>query len=76
MPLYEYHCQDCDKDIELLMQRFDDSPVCPECGSKKMTKLLSVIGSPVTGENSLQRSASEGETCGRPQCARGCMFEN
>jgi len=30
MPLYEFHCQDCEKDVELLMQRFDDSPVCPE----------------------------------------------
>ncbi|MCU0709077.1 MAG: zinc ribbon domain-containing protein [Pirellula sp.] len=76
MPLYEYHCETCDKEFELLIQRRDDSPLCPECGSKKLTKLLSVIGSPVIGENAGQRSAATSETCGRPQCARGCMFDN
>lgn len=74
MPLYEYHCQNCQQDVELLLQRHDDSPVCPECGSQKMTKLLSVIGAPVQGNSTTQRSDSDGGTCGRPQCARGCMF--
>lgn len=76
MPLYEYRCQECKKDVELLLQRYDDAPICPECGSKRMIKLLSVIGSPVTGDSGSQRSTSEDETCGRPQCARGCMFGN
>jgi hypothetical protein len=39
-----------------------------------MTKLLSVIGAPVQGNSATQRSDSDGGTCGRPQCARGCMF--
>lgn len=76
MPLYEYHCEACKKDAELLVQRHDASPRCPECGSDRMKKLLSVVGSPVIGERSTSRSNSDGETCGRPQCARGCMFGN
>jgi putative FmdB family regulatory protein len=76
MPLYEYHCEACEKDVELLLQRHDTSPRCPECGSKEMKKLLSIVGSPVIGERAGSRSNSDGETCGRPQCGRGCMFGN
>jgi putative FmdB family regulatory protein len=74
MPLYEYHCQSCKRDVELLLQKHDDSPICPECGSRKMTKLLSAIGAPVLGNGASQRTDSDAGTCGRPQCARGCMF--
>jgi putative FmdB family regulatory protein len=76
MPLYEYHCEDCDRDSELLVKNIESRPECPTCGSRSMTKLLSVIGAPVVGDRSSQRSASESELCGRPQCARGCMFDN
>jgi putative FmdB family regulatory protein len=76
MPLYEYQCQDCKKDVELLVQRHDDAPLCPVCGSKKMTKLLSVIGAPVVSQSTTPRARSDGETCGRPQCARGCALGN
>ncbi len=40
MPLYEYQCRKCEKRFELLV-RSDDQPVCPECGSKELTKLFS-----------------------------------
>ncbi len=40
MPLYGYHCADCDKDSELLM-RASDVAVCPHCGSQKMDRLMS-----------------------------------
>jgi putative FmdB family regulatory protein len=40
MPLYSYHCAECDKDSELLM-RSDDKAVCPACGSEKMERLPS-----------------------------------
>lgn len=40
MPLYSYHCADCDKDSELLV-RSDDKIVCPACGGEKMERLPS-----------------------------------
>jgi putative FmdB family regulatory protein len=49
MPLYEYECIDCTKQVEILVSKPDAKPDCPECGSKKLTKLLSVIGAPVAG---------------------------
>ena len=42
MPLYEYECSACGHRFEQI-QRFSDPPieVCPNCGEKKVQKLLS-----------------------------------
>jgi len=42
MPLYGFHCQDCDTNAELLIGA-SDTPVCPKCGSAKMERLMSRI---------------------------------
>ena len=79
MPLYEYDCKDCTKQVEILVSQKDSKPSCPECGSKNLKKLLSVIGSPVigSGARSARESSVEPGTCGRSQCASGgCMFGN
>ncbi|HEY3301050.1 MAG TPA: zinc ribbon domain-containing protein [Methylophilaceae bacterium] len=31
MPLYDFHCKQCDKTFELLAKA-SSTPVCPECG--------------------------------------------
>lgn len=41
MPLYEFLCQDCRKEQELLV-RGDEQAECGQCGSRRLTKLLSV----------------------------------
>ena len=42
MPLYEYRCDACEHQFEVI-QRFSDDPisVCPACGSGPVVKLLS-----------------------------------
>lgn len=75
MPLYEYRCRDCDEQSEILVKSLESKPKCPECGSSQLEKLLSVIGAPVIGSTSKPSKSDPGE-CGRPQCARGCMFGN
>ena len=42
MPLYSYHCAKCDKDVELLVSS-SEVPVCPDCGSKKLERLMSRV---------------------------------
>ena len=42
MPLYSFHCAECDKDSELLLG-FSDVAVCPACGSEKMERLASRV---------------------------------
>jgi putative FmdB family regulatory protein len=42
MPFYEYQCQACSAQVEVL-QKITDAPLkkCPECGKNKLTKLVS-----------------------------------
>ncbi|HEY4235324.1 MAG TPA: zinc ribbon domain-containing protein [Lacipirellulaceae bacterium] len=67
MPIYEYICQDCDREVEILVHA-GNKPECPECGSAKMTKLLSVVAAPTrdssTGMSPGQSPGSCGPGCG------------
>ena len=40
MPLYTYHCKECDKDVELLV-RSTETPACPACGAQGLERLMS-----------------------------------
>jgi putative FmdB family regulatory protein len=42
MPLYEYRCESCQHQFEVI-QKFSDAPiaVCPSCGAGPVVKLLS-----------------------------------
>lgn len=45
MPLYEFHCQDCNNDFEKRRSmREADAPLkCPECESEDVTRKLSLF---------------------------------
>jgi putative FmdB family regulatory protein len=45
MPLYSFHCPQCDNDVELLVG-FSDKPKCPSCGSRKMQRQISRVAAP------------------------------
>lgn len=49
MPLYEYLCRDCDKQVEVLVRSSDESTECPDCGGGRLMKLLSVPAAPALG---------------------------
>jgi putative FmdB family regulatory protein len=66
MPIYEYTCDQCQRDCELLM-RGNELPVCPACGSKQLVKRLSVTAAPSVQGNSLPTAGP----CGRPECGMG-----
>lgn len=42
MPIYEYACEDCFHQFEV-MQKISDEPVqaCPECGKERAKRLIS-----------------------------------
>lgn len=42
MPIYEYQCEACSKEMEVL-QKISDAPlaVCPECGEASLRKKIS-----------------------------------
>ena len=47
MPIYEYTCQDCHRRVSLLWRSFADAQnreaVCPRCGGKNLTRLISRV---------------------------------
>ncbi len=47
MPLYEYHCEECQKDFEKLVSfsEANQSPICPACQSKQTHKRISKVAS-------------------------------
>jgi len=67
MPLYEYGCQKCGKQSELLVTNSTE-PECPECGSTKLTKLLSIVAAPTRNGTSGDTQARPSGSCGS-QCA-------
>ena len=50
MPIYEYRCKECGFQKEF-MQRMSDAPltVCPQCGKRGFTKLMSAAGFQLKG---------------------------
>jgi putative FmdB family regulatory protein len=70
MPLFEYQCPSCASRFELLV-RGASKARCPECGSSKVTRLLSVPARPVTTSAPAQPScdsAPSGGCCGGGAC--------
>jgi putative FmdB family regulatory protein len=68
MPIYEFHCEQCKRDSEILVRSSKwKGTKCPHCGSGKLAKKLSVFASSTGGSN------SELAPCGNPAaaCASG-----
>lgn len=75
MPIYEYHCQDCKSEFELLI-RSTEQPDCPDCGNKQIEKKISLVASPVSESSSLPICPTTQSGCGLPQCGGGgCHFD-
>ena len=76
MPFYEYRCLKCTADFEELI-RFEadlENLKCPECGSRDISKKLSVFGM-VAPSGKVVTSAPGGSSscsgCAKHSCA-GC----
>ncbi|MBX3423929.1 MAG: zinc ribbon domain-containing protein [Pirellulaceae bacterium] len=75
MPLYEYHCPNCQTQCELLMRDNRQQATCPNCGHQKLERLLSVAAAPAKSGHNLPVCPPPASGCGRPQCGSGqCMF--
>ncbi len=61
MPIYEFHCADCGREIESLQRIDDPAPDCDSCG-KPMNRQMSATGSIIVREH----TASQAPCCGEP----------
>jgi putative FmdB family regulatory protein len=50
MPIYEYRCEACGRQQEIL-QKMSDAPltVCPECGEPRLVKMVTAAGFQLKG---------------------------
>lgn len=53
MPIYEYRCQECGSEFDLLVMRRDeaDNQKCPNCGAMGPTRKMSAFSSPGMGSS-------------------------
>jgi putative FmdB family regulatory protein len=73
MPIYEFHCEKCGKDSELLVRTSDwENSECPHCGSKKLAKKFSTFAATGVGAAPAGNPAGggSGHRCGGGGC--GC----
>jgi len=65
MPIYEFHCDKCDRDSEILVRTTDwQGTECPHCGSTKLQKKLSVFASSVAGAPADPVCTGQPRSCG------------
>ncbi|VAW88215.1 hypothetical protein MNBD_GAMMA18-2250 [hydrothermal vent metagenome] len=70
MPFYEYRCQSCGHQVEVL-QKLNDMPLeeCSGCGGLKMKKLISASANVSSRKEAVACSASN--SGGIPPCMSG-----
>ncbi len=65
MPIYEYECHDCEKEVSIFFLSFSDAQseeaLCPECGSKKLERIVSGVAV-LKEKKPITQSPSSGST--------------
>lgn len=76
MPIYEYACDACGREFELLV-RSDTVPQCPGCQSQQLTKQLSVFATANSGDAmaALPEACMPCGTCGNPDGPGACTLQ-
>ena len=73
MPIYEYACQTCHNEFEVLV-RSDSVPQCPSCQSTALDKKLSVFATNAPTAVAAPMAASPCGGCGHPGGPGACAF--
>ena len=68
MPIYEYRCNQCEREFEKYVQSIQAAVACPGCQSARVTRRLSGFGLRSAGGTSTVGSMAGGGGC----CGGGC----
>ena len=62
MPIYEYRCQSCNHELEVI-QRMSDAPLtdCPACGEAALKKKISAVGFRLKGSGWYETDFKSGD---------------
>ncbi len=67
MPIYEYRCPDCTKRQSIFFRSFaavEDTPACPGCGGRRMTRVISRTAQVLSEETRMETLADGAELGG------------
>lgn len=71
MPLYEYHCRDCDQDFEAVVTGRTATEVrCPKCEGTKIDRLIGLPARGRVADPAPTNCRGDGPPCGAPWCGR------
>ncbi|NOX97872.1 MAG: zinc ribbon domain-containing protein [Nitrospirae bacterium] len=70
MPIYEFQCQKCQEEFEVLFRSFreEKNVSCPQCGSGKVDRLLSLFGLKAGSTSKGSSTGSGCSTCSSKKC--------
>ena len=71
MPIYEFHCEQCERDSEVLVRSSDwKRATCPQCGSPRLIKKFSTFAS--SAPSGAAPRGPQGGSAGGHCCGGGC----
>lgn len=68
MPIYEYHCEQCEREFEALVIRRDEPVQCPQCHSQHLKKLISAHA---VGSGAPETACGAAPCSPTPMCGSG-----
>lgn len=71
MPIYEYICEECDSQFELIVLSKTQEIACPRCAGRKNAIQLSVFSAP-NGNGASARQSGPEPSSGGGCCGGGC----
>ena len=66
MPIYEYRCEPCEDRFEAFIASSEDTPECPKCGGRQLTKLMSTFAAVVPGGYKASQAAASAAPAPKP----------
>ncbi len=76
MPIYEYTCDQCGHEFEVLLRTMGEKPVCPACHSQQLTRKLSLPVAHTHSSPACPVKELGGGACPASRCdERGCLFQ-
>jgi putative FmdB family regulatory protein len=70
MPIYEYRCNQCEREFEKYVNGAQAAVECPECQSARVTRRLSVVMRSTGRSAAASAMSGGGSCCGGGGC--GC----
>ena len=71
MPIYEFSCDQCEKEFEKLVMNTSEKIACPKCKSKKVRRVMSAFAFSVGGKFKSTAGSSCG-SCASPSSCSTC----